>query len=449
MSTRRDFLKQSSVVLAGAMVTPKLFNFNLNNKQNVIIVGAGLAGLSAGKFLKEKGVNVTILEARNRIGGRVFSFDIDGLVIELGAEWVGASHERIIELCKEYNLELHDNRFSSHKLIDGDYRKPGEWDFTPDWKIKYDKILEDYKNYTDADKMKLDKMDWWRFLVNNDIPEQDLIIREYLDSTDFGESIRFVSAYMALAEYAESSEFNEMDFKIKGGNSKLINAMADSVGRENILLNHKVSSIDYSGTKVKLTTSKGELYESDKIIFTTPTYAMSKIKWLPGLPEDKVDAINALQYCRINKNATLFNQKIFADNFDLVTDTYSHYFYHATKFQSQDKGVLIGYSVGDKADVIGTAREQYRLDQVNNDLTEIFGSLGNVRGKNINYYWGEDEFTKGAYAMYGKDQWFKIQPVLKRNLNDKVYFAGEHIAEWQGFMEGAINTGEEAAEQII
>ncbi|HRE40882.1 MAG TPA: FAD-dependent oxidoreductase [Ignavibacteria bacterium] len=449
MTTRRDFIKTSSVVLAGAMVTPKLFNVNLLNKPNVIIVGAGLAGLSAGKILNEKGVNVKILEARNRIGGRVFSYDVDGLVIELGAEWVGASHERMIELCKEYDLELHDNRFSTHKIIDSDYRKPGEWDFTPEWNEKYDKIIADYKNYTDADKKRLDKMDWWRFLVNHDIPEQDLILREYLDSTDFGESIRFVSAYMALAEYAESSEFNEMDFKIKGGNSKLTEAMAKSIGLNKIHTNKKVTEIDYSGSSILVKTSDGEIHQCDKLIFTTPTYAMSKIKWNPILPEDKTEAINALQYCRINKNATLFNQKMFSDNFDLVSDTYSHYFYHATKFQSPDKGVLISYSVGDKADIIGTAREVYRIEQIKEDLNYVFGDVSNFTGKNVNYYWGEDEYSKGAYAIYGKDQWFRYQPIFKRNLDNKIFFAGEHIADWQGFMEGAINTGEEAAEEVM
>lgn len=64
-------------------------------------------------------------------------------------------------------------------------------------------------------------MDWWRFLVNNGIDERDLQIRDLLDSTDFGESIRHVSAYAALAEYAESSEKNEMDYKVKAATAGL------------------------------------------------------------------------------------------------------------------------------------------------------------------------------------------------------------------------------------
>ena len=67
--------------------------------------------------------------------------------------------------------------------------------------------------------------------------------------------------------------------------------------------------------------------------------------------------------------------------------------------------------------------------------------------KQTNYYWGNDEFSHGAYALYGKGQWFRVMPILKRS-HIHTHFAGEHLADWQGFMEGAINTGEEAAAKI-
>jgi len=63
------------------------------------------------------------------------------------------------------------------------------------------------------------------------------------------------------------------------------------------------------------------------------------------------------------------------------------------------------------------------------------------------YFWGDDKYSRGAYAIYRPGQWFTLMPILRRPF-ENVYFAGEHIADWQGFMEGAINTGEEAAEAI-
>ena len=77
MPTRREFLKQSALLTAGAALANNSFALNLLSKPKVIILGAGFAGLAAGKMLIENGYDVTILEARNRTGGRVFSYDID------------------------------------------------------------------------------------------------------------------------------------------------------------------------------------------------------------------------------------------------------------------------------------------------------------------------------------------------------------------------------------
>jgi monoamine oxidase len=66
----------------------------------------------------------------------------------------------------------------------------------------------------------------------------------------------------------------------------------------------------------------------------------------------------------------------------------------------------------------------------------------------VNYYWGSDSYSQGAYAIYNKKQWLEVREALNKN-HQMVYFAGEHLADWQGFMEGAINSGEDAAEMIL
>lgn len=452
MTTRREFLKQSSLLVAGAMLAGQP-GINLLEKRKVVIIGAGFAGLSAAYTLKQNGIDVIVLEARNRIGGRVFSHKIDegnsDLVIELGAEWVGESHERLIAMCKEFGLELMNNQFESHMIYDNTYYRKNEWGYSPEWKSKFDRIIAEYPNLTEKQKVKLDNMDWWRFLVNNGIEQKDLEIREYLDSTDFGESIRFVSAFAALAEYAESSEHNEMDMKIKGGNGRLAEELASRIGMENILLSHAVSDVIQKSTGVDIYCKNGVHFSADKVICTTPTYSMSKIKWTPELPQEKIDAINALQYARINKNATLFDSRFWGDEaFDMITDTLPQYFYHATKNQPSEKGVLIGYAIGDKADMVAKYSNHSKQKKSLETLETVFGDKTQNVVKNVNYYWGNDEYSRGAYALYGKGQWFTLMPILKEKFSN-VHFAGEHVADWQGFMEGAINTGEEAAEAIM
>lgn len=447
---RRSFIKQSSIIAGGLALSNSLSAFHLGKKPNVIIIGAGFAGLAAAYALSKKKIPFIILEARNRIGGRVFSFEADPaekLVVELGAEWVGKSHTRLIDLCKEFNLELQNNQFETHLLYKGKYSPNGQWDFSESWKKKWETMLKNYGHISEADKKKLDKYDWWRYLVNNGCGGSDLEIKELLDSTDFGESIRHVSAFAALAEYAESSEKNEMDYKIKGGNGKLAEALADKVGREFIKTGYKVVTINQTD-KVKVTCENGETFTGDKLICTAPTFATKKINWQPALPPDMMQAMNELQYARINKHPVLFNQRFWKDeSFDMITDTPAHYIYHATKNQPSQKGVLISYTIGDKAAVINNQSDEWNGRNVMEALAPGFGDVKPMMEKQFNYFWGQDEFSMGAYALYGAGQWFGLRPILSKSFLH-THFAGEHLADWQGFMQGAIDTGEEAAAKI-
>ncbi|MBL7746680.1 MAG: FAD-dependent oxidoreductase, partial [Chitinophagaceae bacterium] len=198
MSSRRQFIKESSFATSALLLASTGFNnFFIGKKPKVIIIGAGFAGLSAAYYLHKKKIDFVILEARNRIGGRVFSHTMDekeNLIIELGAEWVGNSHHRLHDLSAEMGLTLENNQFDSHLIFKGEYFKPGQWDYSEEWKKKFQSIIDNYEKMTQADKVKLDKMDWWRFLVNNGCEGRDLDLRELLDSTDFGETIRSVSA---------------------------------------------------------------------------------------------------------------------------------------------------------------------------------------------------------------------------------------------------------------
>lgn len=298
-----------------------------------------------------------------------------------------------------------------------------------------------------AQKEALDKYDWWRYLVNNGCDGMDLDLRELLDSTDFGESIRHVSAYAAMAEYAESSRKNEMDFKIRGGNHQLAVKLAEKIGMKNILLQHGVTKVEQTKAGVKVTCNNGKVFTADKLICTIPTFSMNKIEWLPALPKEKTDAINQLQYARINKHPVLFNERFWPEDMDMVTDLPAHYFYHATKNQPSKKGILISYTIGDKSAVIANQDDAFHNEIINQALQTGFGDIRGKIEKHWNYYWGTDEFSRGAYALYGAGQWFTLKPILAKPFIN-TYFAGEHIAEWQGFMEGAINTGEEAAGMI-
>ncbi len=457
MVSRRGFIRNAAIVSCGLLATNSSFGaFGITKKPKIIIIGGGFAGLSAAYYLSKKNIDFVVIEAQNRIGGRVFSHTIDkqeNLVVELGAEWVGESHWRLRELVDELGLTLENNQFDTHLIYKGKYFKNDEWKYSTEWENRFKTLLENYNQMNEDARVELgkelDKIDWWRYLVNNGCTGQDLDLRELFDSTDFGETIRSVSAFSALSEYAENPEKsqNQMDYKIKGGNAVLAEKIADKIGRDKIITGRKVLRI-VQGDNVKVYCENGETYECDKIICTAPTFATKNIKWEPELPKEMSMAMDQLQYSRINKNPILFNNKFWKDErFDLITDTPVHYLYHATKNQASEKGVLMSYTIGDKAAVIANQSEEFRANLLQQALSPYFGDIKNYIEKQDNFYWGDNEYSKGAYAIYGKGQLYTLQPILKKPFLH-THFAGEHLADWQGFMEGAINTGEDAATMI-
>lgn len=454
MSSRRQFLREAALATGGVLLTSSSWGRLITPvKPRVIIIGAGFAGLAAAYYLHRRDVEFVILEARNRIGGRVFSHQIDSqedLVVELGAEWVGLSHTRVQELCSELGLSLHNNQFDTHLIYQGKHHPSGSWHYSDAWEQKFKEIIADYGRMSDRQKQELDRLDWWRFLVNNGCEGRDLDIRELLDSTDFGESIRHVSAFAALAEYAESSEKNEMDLKIRGGNGRLADKLADAIGREKIHLSHGVRSIEQNRrTGVKVICDNGQEFTADKLICTAPAFAVQQIRWFPELPAVQLAALSQLQYARINKNPLVFKEKFWKeDRFDLVSDQSPHYFYYATREQGKTKGALLSYTIGDKAAVAAGQSDAWRADMVAQTLDPFFGPVKPLLEKQANYYWGNDPYSRGAYALYGRGQWFTIRPALQKP-HLHTHFAGEHLADWRGFMEGAIVTGEEAAREVL
>ncbi|MEK7857395.1 MAG: FAD-dependent oxidoreductase, partial [Acidobacteriota bacterium] len=229
MENRREFLRTLGAAALTA-AAPKVV-WPQRKPKTCIIIGAGLAGLSAAYKLKTAGWEVTLLDGRNRIGGRVFShtFKDTNLVCELGAEWVGESHERLHALCGDFKIPLQKHQFEDSLMQNGKVSAKGQWGFSDGAKKAFADMIAGYEKLTALQKANLDKRDWWTHLENIGFSRDDLIIRDLMDSTDFGESIRNVSAFAALAEYAESSPNNEMDYKMTGGNSRLVEELAARV----------------------------------------------------------------------------------------------------------------------------------------------------------------------------------------------------------------------------
>jgi monoamine oxidase len=450
---RRQFISNAAWLTAGLQL-----NAAVARERSCIVVGAGLAGLTAAYRLHAAGWKVTILEARDRVGGRVWSYRFDGakdLVCEMGAEWVGKGHKKIQALAEELNVPLEPHAYRIWLLQGGQVRPPGEWDYSPQSRIAWKKFKEAFQNYRQSDNLRLDQYDWWTWLGKIGYTDQDRRIHELFDSTDFGESIRQVSAYVAASEYADADanyekpdNSDEMDYHVVGGNSRLAEALAAKLPAGALHLESPVLSIEQRAGRVTVKTAKDSLTAATCIV-TVPASVLRSIHFSPTLPAPKVLAAEELEYSRIVKTQLLFHKRFWpADDFALLSDETAHEYFHTTQRQPGPKGILCSYAIGDKADVLAAQTQAGRQAQLTRDLAAVSATASDDLITSFDQAWQDDPWVHGAYAIYRPGQWFRIRSLLgQRHFN--IWFAGEHIAEEQGFMEGAVETGAKAAHDVL
>jgi monoamine oxidase len=452
--TRRRFLANAALAAFGLPLYTQVKAAKPTH--SCIVVGAGFAGLAAAYRLTTAGWNVTVLEARNRTGGRAWSYrfpQAPELVCEMGGEWIGKDHTHILALAKELNVPLEPHAYRVWLLQHDELHAPGSWNFSAESQAAWKRFMDKYKQSGEQEKRRLDDYDWWTWLGKIGITDGDRRIREIMDSTDYGESIRQVSAYVAADEYVDTDYINpnstdEMDFHVRGGNSVLIDAIAARLAPSALHLNSPVKSITQRAGRVTVATAN-ERFTADSCIFTAPASVLNSVHFDPPLPPAKILAADELEYGRIIKTQMLFDHRFWpAEDFSLMSDETSHQYFHSTQGQPGPRGILCSYAVGDKADVLASQAKTDRQAQLMCDLKAVSPDAAATLIDTLDQPWQDDPWVHGAYAMYRPGQWFRIRPLLEQP-HGKVLFAGEHLGEWQGFMEGAVSTGEIAAQHLL
>jgi monoamine oxidase len=435
-------------------------------KRSCIVIGSGLSGLAAARALAQEGWKVTVLEARDRIGGRVFThrFDHQGaqhLYCELGGEWIGRGHKRMKALCRQFDLNpLLKHAFDFSFLEGGRITQrfsAGAWPFSEKARRAFDTLREEARCWSARTQEILDRKDWWTILRDRGFTRKELLRRDLMDSTDFGESIRQVGGFSAAAEYFTGNANDEMDFRVEGGNIRVIEGLEKAVIRRggSIHLENEVKRIRQDHSAVHVVVPGKRTYRAAFCVCTVPARTLTDIIFEPRIPDDQWDAAKQLQYARIMKTVLLFKERFWLQNgrtkFSCFTDGASDFIFDSSLYQPQPYGILCSYAIGDKADDLKALFDIHpdNLQRaIETDLAMIFSKVKPKAVAITAQPWQADEYTQGAYALYRPGQWFGIRAILQEP-HMRVYFAGEHLADEQGFMEGAVVTGEAAALNIL
>ncbi len=433
-------------------------------ERNCIVIGGGLSGLCAADELvrhRDWAWNVTVLEGRERLGGRVHSHrfqEASSLVCELGGEWIGLDHDHMRRLCKRFKLDLDWHRYDFSFLERGAIAasfKAGASPFSAPANAAFNTLKQQAAKWNIAQKKLLDRKDWWTILRDRGFSHEELLRRDLMDSTDFGESIRHAGGYSAGAEYFASNPYDEMDKHIRGGNILLVKALAKFVIQQGgqILTDRHVIQVRQNGKGVVVKTDTGEEFSAAFCICTVPSRTLTKIHFDHPLPNPQWDAAKQLQYARIQKTVLLFENRFWKQGkgkagFSCFTEGSSDYIFDATLAQHGTQGILCSYAIGDKADDLASSTTESLRSRIEQDLRLIFPEALVASSAIERYAWQRDEYTEGAYALYRPGQWFDLWEQLVPP-HGRIFFAGEHLADDQGFMEGAADTGVDAAKDVV
>ena len=401
--SRRDFIKKSIILSLGASYiiscedndmlnntdsTNSNDNTGGNNEnKKIVIIGAGISGLVAGYDLTIAGYDVTILEARDRIGGRVLTIRSpfsNNHYVEGGAARIKPSHDLTIAYSNHFNLTL-----DPFYATDGDY--------------------VDFSNGN-------------RTVIDNNT---------YLN-TSYGSTLR--KNYL----------------KIRGGSDQLTNAFANSSELSNkIYLNHAVTSVTQNSDNVIVNTD-GNQFQADRVLCTVPLTVLNKINFTPALSSGKQTAMNGgFRYAPATRIYIQFKNRFWENdslngwgNTDLPEEIWQ-----PSWDMSGDTGVLMSYLRWSAAEDMDTLNDSERNNAVLNRWENIFeGSINNF-DTGISKSWALDEWSKGAWASPTTSQNENLNESISQ-IEGRIHFAGEHASNDRGWMQGALFSGLRAATEI-
>jgi monoamine oxidase len=487
---RRDVLK--SGLLAGAGLIMPLSDGFANQQQptkqiptsdktqteiqpRIVIVGAGIAGLHAGWILQKKGLKASIYEASNRTGGRIMTGrNILGkdIITELGGEFIDSIHADMLGLAREFNLPIIDlENKAEQEFADvysfGGVQKTEEQ--VKDILKQIQPLLESH-----AEKAKSSR----EMLINYDkMSAEELITSLGVDSwtkdffrsayiTEYGVELDSLSSLpiIDILGHNQSADskvelFGESDerYKIRGGNDRIIQELTKRL-QSQIERGQSLESIrELSDGTFVLSFRKGSSsiqITADYVICAIPFSILRNIELKVELPPLQLKAIKELQYGTNSKimmgfTNSLWREKFFSGTY--YTDEIAQLVWDSSRLQDNENAVALTALLGGKRGASanqGTVNEQAL--SIINHLETILPTLSKQWNKRAHrFVWSEFQYSKGSYSSYSLGQTTDFGGWESRP-KGRLFFAGEHCSnEFQGYMNGAAQTGRISAQAIL
>ncbi|MBK7316068.1 FAD-dependent oxidoreductase [Candidatus Villigracilis affinis] len=470
---RRDFLKIASIGTAtaialscGAIQTapptapepdslptdiPQPQVDSSSREAEVLVLGAGISGLAAARTLADKGVSVILLEARNRIGGRMWTDTSLGLPLDLGASWIhGVKGNPITALAKQFGVETVVTDYDNGILYDFDGRELSEDDYKEVedlFESIYGEVAQ-MQDDTDTDMPLQQAFD--EVVSKMDLSTEELHRLDFYIQGQFALELGADPDNLSLWEWDQDEEFGGDDVVFPQGYNQIADGLAKGL---DIRLGVKVTHISYGADGVDVETSSGT-FSGEKAVVTFPLGVLKQaaVKFDPPLPESKQSAIDRLDMGVLNKVYLKFSEVFWDEEFEGISylgEETGEWCDWLNFVPYINEPVLMAFHGGAKGYAIEELSDDAIIAGAMKTLRVIYGeSIPEPEGYLITR-WGRDPLAFGSYSHVppfasGEDYDALFEPV-----DDVLYFAGEATSrEYPATVHGAYLSGIAAAEEI-
>jgi monoamine oxidase len=445
--------------------------------KRVVVIGAGMAGLVAAFELARQGHQPIVLEAQNRVGGRVYTMRsfAPGLYGEAGAMRIPRVHDLTLAYCDLFGLELRPFLMGNPKglvHVAGERMTAEEAGLEPD-RLGFE-VADHERGRTFGDLWDEATRDLREMLERDGPSAWDEIVhqydqyslREFLILKGFSEGaiemygvMNFVEADMNNAVIEELREdlgraFEDMQ-EIVGGMDLLPRAFYSQL-QERIRFGAEVFAMeqDSDGVTVHFKTEAGRYTErGDYAICAIPFSVLRQVEVLTPFSREKQRAVRQLNYSASTKVLFQVRERVWETDDGIfggatVTDLPIRRINYPTPDPSTPRGVLLAsYTWSQDAARWGAMDEETRQEEALQDVSRIHPRIRDVYEVGASHAWDNDRFANGAFALFQPEQQTQLQADIVRP-EGRIHFAGEHCSLHHAWIQGALESGIRAAQAI-